>query len=57
MWQADLFSATVKKIAKFYPISPAAVIILVTANLAKNVVYIFSSYFVGIRKVSLIVLL
>lgn len=47
MWQAELFSAVVKNIAKFYPISPARIIVLVTANIAKNVITIFSSNSVG----------
>lgn len=42
MSQADLFSAVVKNIAKFYHINAAAIIILVTANLGENVVSIFS---------------
>lgn len=44
MWQADLPSAVVKKIAKFCSISPSALIILWTEILAKNVVTIFSSH-------------
>lgn len=47
MWQADLSSAVVKKIAKICSISPSAITILLTKTLAKNVVSVFSSYSAG----------